>query len=138
VVRQSELVSGNPHADSAGFNDLPEMQEFSESTFYSDNESGPRTYASFSFSETAYLHSFEVFAGSTNDNTPSIVSKISTNNFTASVSASFTDDNSKRGAGGFDRTTSVNLIADERNQDQFDKAAGGISAKFTVLIFPSS
>lgn len=138
VVRQNELVSGNPHADSAGFNDLPEMQEFSESTSYSSNENGSRTYASFSFSQTAYLHSFEISAGSTNDDVASVISRISTNNFSTSVSAQFTDNNTKRGAGGFDRTTNVNLIADDTGESQFNKASGGISAKFTVLVFPSS
>jgi len=138
VVRQNELVSGNPHADSAGFNDLPEMQEFSESTSYSSNENGSRTYASFSFSQTAYLHSFEIVAGSTNNDTSSVISRISTNNFSTSVSASFNDNNTKRGAGGFDRTTNVNLIADDTGESQFNKASGGISAKFTVLVFPSS
>jgi len=138
VVRQNELVSGNPHADSAGFNDLPEMQEFSESTSYSSNENGSRTYASFSFSQTAYLHSFQISAGSTNDDVASVISRISTNNFSTSVSAQFTDNNTKRGAGGFDRTTNVNLIADDRDEGEFNKARGSVSAKFTVLVFPSS
>jgi len=132
VVRQTELVSGNPHADSAAISDLPFIDEFEESTSFSGTNA--TTYASFSFTGTEYLHSYKITVESTKDTSDIVISRISTNNFTDGVSASNSETSQTKGVGGFDRTTQIDLIADGNSFGETPE--GNMSAKFTVLKFP--
>ena len=134
VVRQTELVSGNPHADSAGFTDLPRMEEYSDSTSISGNNNS-QTYLSVSFPSDAYVHSYQLNAQEARGTIDNVSSIIQTDNFTDSVSANFDNSNSKTSVGrDYSPTSSLEFIAE--TEDGTEDPFGNISAKATVLVFP--
>jgi len=137
VVRQTELVSGNPHADSAAISDLPRMEEYSDSTSISGPDT--KTYLSVSFSSDAYVHSYQLNANSFNGNdSPGVNSIIQTDNFSDSQFAGFDNSASKTGFGkDFSPTSSLEFIATAEDEEPNDTAGNGtVSASVTVLVFP--
>ena len=128
VVRREELVSGNPHANSASVNDLPVVQKISASA---DENAPDGVFASFSFTE-AYVLAAELVAsaGSSASSNEFVECRIETNNFSDRVRT------------GLDAGTYSNAISGKDFNDagtvEFIKETsndfGPVNAQATVLV----
>jgi len=130
VVRQTELVSGNPHADSAAVSDLPVVQTVSVSDNVGSGVSNT-TYASFNFTE-AYVLAYQITADDDADDSggDDVTSRISTNNWGAAVNASFLEVNTETGSGkDYARTTTV-----EFQKSSESGAFGSVSGSASILV----
>ena len=130
VVRQTELVSGNPHADSAAVSDLPVVQTVSVSDNVGSGVSNT-TYASFNFTE-AYVLAYQITADDDADDSGGdrVTSRISTNNWGAAVNASFFEVNTETGSGkDYARTTTV-----EFQKSSESDAFGSVSGSASILV----
>jgi len=130
VVRQTELVSGNPHADSAGLSDLPFVQTVSVSDNVGSGVSNT-TYASFNFTD-AYVLAYQITADDdANDSGGDrITSRISTDNWGAARVAGFSQVKTDTGSGkDYARTTTV-----EFQKSSEPNAFGSVSGSASILV----
>jgi len=137
VVRQTELVSGNPHADSAAVGDLPRMEGYSDSTSIGGPDT--KTYFSVSFSSDAYVHSYQLSFNSRNSTDGTGISSIiQTDNFSDSIGGSYDASGTKSGFGkDFSPTSSLEFVATADDGTANDSPGfGDVSASVTVLVFP--
>lgn len=131
VVRQTELVSGNPHADSAAVSDLPVVEDINVSDFVSNN-TAETVYASFSFTE-AYVLAYELTAdwSGLDSGADDIRSKIRTNNWGAGISADDTTQNVSESGSGRDYAEAGTIEFLKESEIDGEGTVGGTA---TVLV----